>query len=104
MHELENQVHSHQDYLSLNVFDLETDSIKIQFTKHALQDYIGSRRNILFDEIEDATIALADMELSNKAGHIANVRFKLDSGSGANLLLLHGIFVIISTKETLRTS
>ena len=34
-------------------------------------------------------LALADMELSNKAGHIANVRFKLDSDSGANLLPLH---------------
>ena len=39
----------------------------------------------MFDEIEN-TRALGDLKLSNKAGIQCIVRFKLDSGAGANLL------------------
>ena len=45
----------------------------------------GQSSNIMLDEIEQ-TKALGDLLLSNKAGLRYTVRFKLDSGAGANLL------------------
>ena len=45
----------------------------------------GQSSNIMFDEVEQ-TKALGDLLLSKKAGLRYTVRFKLDSGAGANLL------------------
>ena len=67
-------------------FEFEEDAIQIVFSKDSFHNNKhGQSSNIMFDEIEQ-TKALGDLLLSNKAGLRYTVRFKLDSGAGANLL------------------
>ena len=67
-------------------FEFEEDAIQIMFSKDSFHNNKhGQSSNIMFDEIEQ-TKALGDLLLSNKAGLRYTVRFKLDSGAGANLL------------------
>ena len=66
-------------------FEFEEDAIQIVFTKETFCSKRSQSENIMFDEIEN-TRALGDLKLSNRAGVQCVVRFKLDSGAGANLL------------------
>ena len=68
-------------------FEFEEDAMQIRFGRDSFRSQRHSS-NIMFDEIEH-TKALGDLLLSNKSGAKCTVRFKLDSGAGANLLPLH---------------
>ena len=71
--------------------DLMTSNLKKMLSRLCLAKTVsitnkhGQSSNIMFDEVEQ-TKALGDLLLSNKAGLRYTVRFKLDSGAGANLL------------------
>ena len=68
-------------------FEFEEDAIQIKFSRDSFHNDKHSS-NIMFDEIEH-TRALGDLLLSNRSGKKCTVRFKLDSGAGANLLPLN---------------
>ena len=68
-------------------FEFEEDAIQIKFSRDSFHNDKRSS-NIMFDEIEH-TRALGDLLLSNRSGAKCTVRFKLDSGAGANLLPLN---------------
>ena len=65
-------------------FEFEEDTIQIKFSRDSFHNDKHSS-NIMFDEIEHTT-ALGDLLLANRSVVKCIVRFKLDSGAGANLL------------------
>ena len=80
-------------------FEFEEDCIQIEFSKGTFNKGTdGPKGNIMFDEVTN-TQALGDLTLSNRAGKVQVTRFKLDSGTGANLLPVGTYYKLFSRED-----